>query len=172
MSRPIEPELEFPDRGRIAAVDYGTVRVGLAICDPDRILASPLCVLKRGNPTDEANSLRLIANEENLLGWVVGLPIHLDGAESKKSAEARRFAKWLASETHLPVRMFDERFSTAMADDRLESASLTNKRRKQRIDAVAAQVLLESFLESARGRGTIPGLNPNDKAKGGDAIDS
>src|SRR5690606_10510966 len=99
-----EPFDTFPRQGRIAAVDYGTVRIGIAICDPDRILASPLTTVQRSNAVNEAKVFRHIAAEERLLAWIVGLPIHLSGSESRKSIEARAFARWLNTTTELPVR--------------------------------------------------------------------
>ncbi|QDS86192.1 MULTISPECIES: Holliday junction resolvase RuvX [Rosistilla] len=160
----------FPSQGRIAAVDYGTVRIGVAVCDPDRIIASPLTVVPQGAAEQRGKAFCQLAAEERITGWIVGFPIHLSGTESKKSIEARKFAKWLQQTTDLPVRLFDERFSTAAADQRLAPSKLTNKGRKKRIDAVAAQVLLESFIESARHRSDLPGLALDEKAIG-DAIE-
>lgn len=160
----------FPSQGRIAAVDYGTVRIGIAVCDPDRIIASPLTIIPQSAAEQRAKVFCQLADEERINGWIVGFPIHLSGTESKKSVEARKFAKWLHETTSLPVRLFDERFSTAAADQRLAPSKLTNKGRKKRIDAVAAQVLLESFLEAARNRTDLPGLGLDEPAVG-DAID-
>ncbi|MEZ6088859.1 MAG: Holliday junction resolvase RuvX [Pirellulaceae bacterium] len=163
---------DFPSQGRIAAVDFGTVRIGVAVCDPDRILASPLTVVQRcGNLDVEGKQFLAISKEERLLGWVVGFPIHLDGSESQKSLQVRAFAKWLRTTTNLPVRLFDERFSTAAADQRLEPSNLTKKGRKKRIDAVAALVLLESFLESARESTELPGYPVDVRLSDRDSID-
>lgn len=158
--------------GRLAAVDYGTVRIGIAICDPDRILASPLQVIDRRQVTHLADEFQTIATEEKIVGWVVGLPVHLDGGESQKSLEARRFAAWIQSETQLPVRLFDERFSTASANERMMPSGFTRKKHKARVDAVAAQVLLESFIEALAGGSGIPGFAVNSLPKGDQSIDS
>ena len=163
-------ELPFPETGKIAAVDYGTVRIGVAICDPDRILASPLEVIDRRSVKDLESRFLEIARVERLLGFVVGLPVHLDGSESQKSIEARRFAAWLAQKTNLPVRLFDERFSTAAADEKLAIASPTNKQRKKRIDAVAAGVMLEAFIEAQKASSELPGVPVSGLAKGIDSI--
>ena len=148
---------EFPRTGRLVAVDYGTVRIGLAICDPDRILVSPLEVFSRGKPEAESQFFSRLVKEERVAGFVVGLPIHCDGGESQKSTEARAFAAWLSELTEVPTRLFDERFSTAQAKRRLRDRKLTHKERKARIDAIAAQVLLEAFLEVQQYTGTLPG---------------
>ena len=148
---------DFPEQGRLAAIDYGTVRMGIAICDPERILASPLEVrLVAGRPAD-GDYFADLARRERVAGFVVGLPIHCDGGESQKSIETREFARWLADRTGRPVRLFDERFTTAAAEQRLRPASLGRRRQKKRLDAVAALILLESFLEAIRYRGSVPG---------------
>jgi putative Holliday junction resolvase len=76
------------------------------------------------------------------------LPVHLSGHEGAKAAEARAFGKWLAEATGLPVAFFDERFTTVEAENFLLAAGLTNKRRKERRDRVAAQILLQSYLDA------------------------
>ena len=78
----------------------------------------------------------------------VHLPVHLDGRESEKSTEARAFGKWLGEVTGVPVDFFDERFTSAEAEQALESAKLTKKRRKARLDMLAAQGMLAAYLES------------------------
>ena len=80
--------------------------------------------------------------------FVVGLPVHNDGQESQKSYEAREFGKWLGATTNVPVDYFDERFTTAQAEEHLLAAGLTKKRRKERLDMLAAQILLTAYLEA------------------------
>ena len=162
---------EFPAEGRIAAVDYGTVRIGVAVCDPDRRLASPLEVRSAQNWREDGEYYRQLIQSERLVGWVVGLPIHLDGGESQKSRECREFAQWLSDETGIAVRLFDERFTTADAKQRLAGGGYSRQKKKQRVDAIAALVLLESFMESCRYHGTIAGQPVDQPATGGDSID-
>ena len=116
--------------------------------DPDRAMASPLETYTCRNPQLDAKHFQQVAREERISLWVVGLPVHLDGRESRKSQEARRFGKWLAATTSIPVEFFDERFSSAHAEELLMAAELTSKRRKQRIDKLAAQIMLTAYLES------------------------
>lgn len=169
---PPSDEIPFPLSGRLAAVDYGTVRIGIAVCDPDRILVSPLEVHLVSKPSKDAAYFQDLAKGERLAGFVVGLPIHCDGGESQKSAEARDFARWLHETTGLPVRLFDERFSTAHAKERLRSGSkLSRQKSKRKLDAVAAMVLLESFLESARYHGRLPGQALGSPPTGDSAIE-
>jgi putative Holliday junction resolvase len=134
--------------GRIGGIDYGTVRIGLAVSDPERKFASPLETYSRRNATLDADYFRRVVGEERIVLWVVGLPVHLDGRESPKSIEARRFGKWLGEITALPVEFFDERFSSRQAEEILQQAELTRKRRKKRLDSLAAQIMLTAYLES------------------------
>lgn len=166
---PIEPP--FPDSGRIASVDFGTVRIGIAICDPDRILSSPLEVHPAENWKEDGEYFRELAREERIAAYVVGLPIHCDGGESQKSRECREFAKWLADETKLPVRLFDERFSTSAAKQKMSGAGLSRKGKKKRVDAIAAHVLLEAFLEACRYHDKLVGQSVYAKPVGGESLE-
>ena len=161
---------DFPSEGRIAGIDYGTVRIGIAVCDPERRLASPLEVRAADAWRDDSDYYRELVKLERLAGFVVGLPIHLDGGESEKSRECRTFAQWLAAETKVPVRLFDERFTTADAQHRIAGGGLSRQQKKKRVDAVAALVLLESFLEACRYHGHVAGVPIDAKAEGGDSL--
>ncbi len=144
------PNLPWPETGRLAAVDYGTVRIGIAVCDPSRTWAGPFGTYnRRTEPLDRAY-FQKIAQDESIVGWVIGLPIHCDGRESQKSREARDFAEWLTAYTNLPVRFFDERFTSRLAERLLGEAELTRKKKKQKVDRVAAHLILEAFLEASR----------------------
>ena len=139
---------DFPEQGRLAGIDYGSVRIGIAVCDADRVLASPHTnYTKRGAEAD-ARFFQDLAKEENLVGFVVGLPVHTSGEESRKSREARQFGTWLTEVTGLPVCFFDERYTTAEATQLLGAAELTRKRRKKRLDMIAAQIILSAYLQS------------------------
>jgi putative holliday junction resolvase len=141
---------DLPRTGRLAAIDYGTVRIGVAITDPDQRLASPLENYTRRDAAADAKWLQGLVNQERIAGFVVGLPVHSSGDESQKSGEARKFAAWIAELTKLPVGFFDERYTSAHAEVLLQGAELTKKRRKQRLDKLAAQILLAAYLESPR----------------------
>lgn len=140
----------LPRSGRLAAIDYGTVRIGVAISDPDQGLASPLENYTRRGQAADAQWLKRLATEERIAGFVVGLPVHTSGQESQKSREARQFGQWVAKITGLPVRMFDERYTSSQAETLLLAAELTKKRRKERLDKLAAHILLTAYLESSR----------------------
>jgi len=140
----------WPTTGRLAGIDYGTVRIGIALCDPSRTWTSPLETYVRKSVELDQKYFVRITNENQILGWVVGLPIHCDGRESAKSQEVRRFARWLRDETDLPVRFVDERYTTALATRMLRDVELTHKQRKKQLDKIAAHIILESYLESAK----------------------
>jgi putative Holliday junction resolvase len=134
--------------GRIAGVDFGTVRIGIAITDPEGKIASPLENYTRRSQAHDAEHFRRLVADEGVARFVVGLPVHLDGRESEKSVEARRFGQWLAEATGVPVEFFDERFTSREAEQLLLGAELTKKRRKKRLDMLAAQIMLVAYLES------------------------
>jgi putative Holliday junction resolvase len=142
-----------PKAGRVAGIDFGTVRIGIAISDAGRTIASPYeNYTRRGTEQDARRFQRLVAEEQVSL-FVVGLPVHLDGRESEKSLEARRFGEWLGEVTGVPVVYFDERFTTTEAEQLLLQAQITRKRRARRKDMLSAQIMLSAYLESsARGR--------------------
>lgn len=140
--------MEFPKQGRIAGVDFGTVRIGIAISDPGQTISSPFENYTRQGEEADSQWFRQFAKEEDVAGFVVGLPIHTSGEESQKSVEARQFGQWLNDLTGKPVCFYDERYTSAQAETILGAAQLTKKRRKQRLDMLAAQIILASFLES------------------------
>ncbi len=134
--------------GRIAGIDFGTVRIGVAITDPQGTLASPFENYTRRDTAQDAEHFRRLVVREEITRFVVGLPLHLDGRESEKSIEARRFGQGLAEATGVPVEFFDERFTSLEAEELLRGAELTRKRRKKRRDMLAAQIMLAAYLES------------------------
>ncbi len=135
-------------RTKLLGVDYGTVRVGLAVTDPERKFAFPLDTYHRRGRDDDAAFFRELVVREEVGGLVIGLPLHTDGREGQKAAEARAFGRWLAQTTGLPASFFDERFTTAQAESALWSAGLTHRQRKERRDRVAAQILLQAYLDA------------------------
>ncbi len=137
---------------RIAGIDFGTVRIGIALADTDVGIASPFENYTRRSAALDAAHFAALAKEEHLERFVVGLPVHLHGGESQKSTEARAFGKWLYDATGVPVEFFDERFTTAEADEVLSAAKLTKKQRQARRDQLAAQIMLTAYFESG-GRG-------------------
>jgi putative Holliday junction resolvase len=137
-------------------VDYGTVRVGLAVSDAERRIASPLATYTRRGKERDAEFFRRVVVEQGVGGLVVGLPVHNDGREGQKAKEARAFGRRFAEWTGLPVVFFDERFTTAEAEAFLWEAGMTHKRRRERRDRVAAQILLQAYLDAGCPPETAP----------------
>ena len=135
-------------RTRLLAVDPGTVRLGLAVSDADRRIASPLATYTRRDPDQDARYLKKLVEEEEIAGLVVGLPVHLSGEEGEQAKKAREFGAWLHGLTGLPVVVADERYSSREAESHLWGAGLTHKQRKARRDQVAAQIFLQAFLDA------------------------
>ena len=135
-------------RRRILGIDYGSVRIGLAVSDPDRKIAFPLATYTRQSRDADAPYFHQLIEQEEIGALVVGLPVHLSGREGQKAGEARAFGKWLAEVSGLSVVFADERFTTVEAESALLTAGLTNKKRKERRDRVAAQIILQTYLDA------------------------
>lgn len=134
--------------GRVAAIDFGTVRIGIALSDSRRTIASPYENYTRRDAKSDGERFRRLVHDEQVQQFVVGLPVHTSGRESHKSVEAQNFGKWLQELTGVPVDYFDERYTTVEAEQLLAGAKLTKARRKERLDKLAAQILLTAYLES------------------------
>jgi putative Holliday junction resolvase len=135
-------------RTRILGIDYGSVRIGLAVSDPDRKIAFPLATYTRHSRNADTTYFLELIEQQEIGALVVGLPVHLSGREGQKAVEARAFGKWLAEVSGLSVVFADERFTTVEAESALWSAGLTNKKRKERRDRVAAQIMLQAYLDA------------------------
>ena len=133
---------------RYLAVDYGTKRIGLAICDPDEIIVSPLCQLESrpDRPALLLSQIAQIIEENQVQAVVVGLPLNMDDSEGPQAASTRQFARQLANAVAVPLHMFDERLSSAAADEILLQTDSTKKKRQKRRDMLAACAILQDFL--------------------------
>lgn len=150
-------------RGRRLGVDVGKVRVGVAISDPDGILATPLATVPRDPsappaddearvPADVAELARLVAEHE-VVEVVVGLPVTLAGTESHAARDVRSYAQVLArAVAPVPVVLADERMSTAAATRRLSERGVRGRRRRAVVDQAAAVEILQGWLDAARRR--------------------
>ncbi len=138
-------------RGRRIAFDYGDVRIGVAVTDPDAILASPLKTLVA---TDKklAHELSEIFTEFEPVCIYVGKPTHMDGRDSESSVKARDFAELIKSLTPCPVELIDERLSTVSATKSMRESGVKDKDARQRIDQAAAVAILEFALELEKKR--------------------
>jgi putative pre-16S rRNA nuclease len=141
----------LPTTGRLLAVDWGDIRIGLALSDETQVLASPLETLVRrpGKRFPMPRFLQLIA-EHAPVGLVVGLPLTGEGEEGASAAAARELADALGRRTALPVALWDERMSTARALAAIREQGGSTRGRREDVDALAASVVLQHFLESRR----------------------
>lgn len=138
------------------AVDIGSTRIGIARCDPDGLLASPLTTISRG-PGD-IDALAALAAGEGAIEIVVGLPTGLSGREGAAAAQARAFAATLARAlAPVPVRLVDERFTTVIAHDALRRGGRGARERRPVVDQAAAALILQGALDAERSTGRPAG---------------
>lgn len=132
---------------RILGIDYGTRRIGLAVTDEDGLIAQPLMTLK--NRGDEVAAIEIArwAQTHNVRCIVIGLPRRTDERASAMEARVRAFAEVLHRVSSLPVELFDERFTSAIAERVLLDADLSRRKRRARRDAIAAAIILQGYLE-------------------------
>jgi len=135
---------------RYLAIDYGLKRVGLAVCDADEIVVSPLCQIETNSQKPEIllERLRRIINEYQIEAVVVGLPLNMDDSEGGQAKLTRQYTEQLAASIELPVHLQDERLSSMSADEILAETNLSTAKRKKRRDMLAACAILQDFLDN------------------------
>ena len=137
----------LPDGARLIGIDVGSKTLGLALSDVNRRIASGLVTLRRSRFKADADRLLQLAAEHKIGGFVVGLPLSLDGSESPRTQATRAFARNLAQLTPLPILLWDERLSTVAAERSLLEADASRRRRAEVIDKVAATIILQGALD-------------------------
>ncbi|QZQ57358.1 Holliday junction resolvase RuvX [Curtobacterium sp. TC1] len=140
--------------GRRLGVDVGRARIGIAVCDRDGLLATPVETVRRDAPSDLQRILE-IADEYDALELVVGLPLSMSGGDTPSTDDARAFAARIAE--HRPVRLVDERLSTVTAQRGLHQAGKNTKKSRSVIDQAAAVIILQHALDHERSAGAPPG---------------
>lgn len=130
----------------ILGVDLGHARTGLAVCDKNELLASPLTVIAQRDPDKLAHTIVMEAERAGAELLAVGLPRNMDGSEGDSARFAREMGAWLGELSGLPVEFVDERGTTITAHGYLNETNTRGKKRKAVVDAVAATVILEDFL--------------------------
>ncbi len=130
---------------RYLAIDYGTKRTGLAICDSAETIASPLAIIQ--GQKELLKKIAEVVETENVEAVVLGLPLNMDNSEGPQSKLILKFAERLKQHLHIPVHLQDERLSSFSAEEKLASANFTRGKKRKRLDAVAAAEILEAFLE-------------------------
>ncbi|OFL64068.1 MULTISPECIES: Holliday junction resolvase RuvX [unclassified Brevibacterium] len=143
-------------RGRRVAVDVGTVRVGVAACDPDGILASPVGTLYRREGDDTVlRQFAQLIEEYEPIEIISGKPTSLDGKQRASAHKALAFTEALSRAARMPIKLMDERFSTSQAHAQLAEAGRNSKQRREIVDAQAAVIILQSALEYERANGPL-----------------
>jgi len=134
---------------RFLCIDLGDKRTGLAVCDGDETIASPVGVIEGGG--NLYNKIIETVGQYQAQALVFGLPLNMDGSENERTVQTKRFAEEIKDKINLPVFFQDERLSSYSAAKRLSQTGLTHKKKKNRIDAIAAAEILKEFI-AARGK--------------------
>lgn len=143
--------IAFPETGRLMGVDAGKRRVGVAVTDDFRMIASPVATVLRGK--SEITQLQALAKRFGISGIVAGLPKGMSGREGQQADDVRAYARSLAESLGLPLRFWDERLTTTMAERSLIEAGRSRNQRKDVVDAVAAALMLQSYIDSRVSQG-------------------
>jgi putative pre-16S rRNA nuclease len=147
----IQPLDEFaaslPPAARLIGIDVGTKTLGLALSDATRSIASALVTLRRSRLADDLRQLLDLSEKHGVGGFVVGLPLNLDGSAGPRAQATRAFVRNLAKASPLPALYWDERLSTVAAERILLEADLSRKRRAEVVDKVAATLILQGALD-------------------------
>lgn len=136
---------------RSLGIDFGTKRIGLALSDPEGRVAVPLLTVARRDDRSASREIAAIARREGVERLVVGEPVGLDGTRGEAAGRARRFGERLAALTGLPLEMVNESLTSVEAAERLRAAGVDPRRNPERLDAVAAQILLQEALDRQTG---------------------
>jgi putative Holliday junction resolvase len=151
MPAPILPLIEaarhWPARGALIGLDLGTKTIGIAVSDPDRKLATGVETIQRKAFKADAARLLAIAGERKAAGFVLGLPINMDGSEGPRAQSTRAFARNLAGLTDLAIALWDERLSTVAVERELIANDVSRARRAEVIDEHAAIFILQGALD-------------------------
>jgi len=142
-----EAAAHLPARGALIGLDLGTKTIGVATSDPDRRLATGVETIARKTFTADAARLMALAQERRAVGFVLGLPINMDGSEGPRAQSTRAFARNLAKLTELPIALWDERLSTAAVERDLIAADVSRGKRAAVIDQHAAIYILQGALD-------------------------
>jgi putative Holliday junction resolvase len=151
MPAPILPLIDaaalWPERGALIGLDLGTKTIGVASSNPDRRLAAGVETVRRKAFRADAARLLAIASERKAVGFVLGLPINMDGSEGPRAQSTRTFARNLAGLTTLPIGLWDERLSTAAVERELIAMDVSRAKRAEVIDEHAAIFILQGALD-------------------------
>ena len=140
------------EEGRILAIDYGEVRMGLAISDPLRIFAFPLTVIDLKKNVDFIKTIQDIIKEKEVKRIIIGYPLKMDGSEGIQTEKVKGFVEELKRKINIDIEMVDERLTTTVAQRALTDIGIGQKKQRGIIDKIAAAKLLETYLELNKGK--------------------
>ena len=143
----VEAAAHLPARGALLGLDLGSKTIGVAASDPGRKLAAGVETVARSNFTADARRLLALAAERKAIGFVLGLPVNMDGSEGPRAQSTRSFARNFAKLTALPIALWDERLSTAAVERELIATDMSRARRAEVIDQHAAAYILQGALD-------------------------
>src|ERR1700687_920061 len=143
----IDAVAQWPERGALVGLDLGIKTIGVAVSDPDRRLATGVETIQRKAFKADAARLLSIARERNATGFVLGLPVNMDGSEGPRAQSTRAFARNFSKLTELPIALWDERLSTAAVERELIGMDMRRKKRAAVIDQHAAAYILQGALD-------------------------
>lgn len=143
----IEAATHWPARGALIGLDLGTKTIGVAVSDPDRKLATGVETIARTAFTADARRVLALASERSAVGFVLGLPLNMDGTEGPRAQSTRAFARNFAKLTELPIALWDERLSTVAVERELIAADVSRAKRAAVIDQHAASFILQGALD-------------------------
>lgn len=133
---------------RYLSIDHGQKRTGLAICDAGESVVSPYSVIETSNKQELLRQICSVIKAEQIEALVIGLPLNMDGTEGPRAQQVRIFANCLCENVTIPIEFCDERLSSFEADKLATVLELTRKKKKKRLDAIAAAEILRTFLAS------------------------
>lgn len=137
--------------GRLLGIDYGERRIGLAISDITGTIATPLEVVPGNDPPQAAKQIAGIAEAREVSRIIIGLPMRMDGSHGPAAEKAKSFADLVRKQTDIPIAFWDERFSTLTAEQALIEGGARRDKRKQVVDKLAAQIILQHYLDAQPG---------------------
>ena len=143
----VEAAAHWPARGALIGLDLGTKTIGVAVSDPDRKLATGVETIARTAFTADAGRVLALAAERSVVGFVLGLPLNMDGSEGPRAQSTRAFARNFAKRTELPIALWDERLSTVAVERGLIAADVSRAKRAAIIDEHAAIFILQGALD-------------------------
>ena len=131
----------------ILAIDYGEKRTGIAVCDKNEMLASPVCTIDESYAPKLIEKIAELINEYKAQLVVVGKPVNMDGTEGERALKCKEFASLLSESINIKCEMFDERMTTVIAHKSLNVTNTRGNKRKSVVDALSAQIILQDFID-------------------------